>query len=74
MVSLVHKNELYIVGGENKVSGFQYNLVLKLECDGEDPNTCEFKNSPTYLYHARSSHVALPISDKLAYEFCPDGN
>ena len=75
MVTSEDEKELFIVGGHGGASYNYYNLfprnqVLKMQCEGSSPSTCEFKEIESKLFFARKGHIALPITDSLASQLC----
>ena len=69
MVSSTDLNELYVIGG----SGNDYRHGYKtygLKCPDSNPANCYFEELPVKVKYPRIGHVAFPISDAQAEEYC----
>ena len=60
----------HIIGGYKHGSGWGTDELFELTCPALTPESCTFERVSTRLWFARDGHIALPITDEFAYQFC----
>ena len=59
----------HLIGGMNS-NGQRTDQLLEWTCPASTPESCTFEPILTKLKFARYAHIAIPVTDEFAKQFC----